>query len=64
MEMLFPAPYEVSEKKAKKKTAGTKVGPRRKVTSDVTSDNVETPSSSKDEEEEEEIPPPHRGEEE
>ena len=58
--MLFPAPYEVLEKKAKKKAPGTRSGLRRKGTSDVTSEDTETHSSTEDneEEEEEEIHPP------
>ena len=52
--MLFPAPYEVPEKKAKKKAAGTRKGLRRKVISDSSSENTKAHSSHKNEEEEEE----------
>ena len=51
--MLMPAPYKAPEKKAK----GAKSGPRRKGTSDVTSEDDEAHSSvpeDNDEEEEEE----------
>ena len=60
-EMLFPAPYEVPEKKAKKKAAGTTKGLRHKVVSDSSSEDTKAHSSNKDEEEEEEIPPPPTG---
>ena len=60
--MLVPAPYEVPEKKAKKKATGTRKGLRRKVISDSSSENTEAHPSNKDEEEEEEIPPPTREE--
>ena len=40
-EMLFPAPYEVPEKKAKKKAAGTRKGLRRKVVSDSSSEDTD-----------------------
>ena len=61
--MLFPAPYEVPEKKAKKKAKGAKSGPRRQGTSDVTSEDEEAHSSvpeddDEEEEEEEKNPPP------
>ena len=60
--MLVPAPYEVPEKKAKKKSTGTRKGLRRKVVSDSSSENTEAHSSHKNEEEEEESsPPPSRG---
>ena len=54
--ILFPAPYEVPEKKAKKKAKGTKSGLHRKGTSDATSEDVEDHSSvaEGDEEEDEE----------
>ena len=52
--MLFPTPYEVPEKKAKKKAKGTRSGLRHKGTSDVTSEDAEARSSAKDDEEEEE----------
>ena len=57
-EMLFPAPYEAPEKKAKKKAAGTRKGLRHKVVSDSSSEDTEARSSNENEEEEEEIPPP------
>ena len=57
-EMLFLAPYEVPEKKAKKKGMGTRKGLRRKVVSDSLSEDTEAHSSNKNEEEEEENPPP------
>ena len=52
----------MSEKKAKKKTAGTRKGLWRKVVSDMTSEDTEAHSSNEDEEEREEIPPPTSGE--
>src|SRR3989337_4549803 len=58
--MLVPAPYKAPEKKAK----GAKSGPRRKGTSDVTSEDDEAHSSvpedndGEEEEEEENNPPP------
>ena len=58
--MLFPAPYEVPEKKAK----GSKSGPRRKGASDMTSEDDESHSSAAeddDEEEEESKSPPKGG---
>lgn len=61
--MLFPAPYEVPEKTAKKAAQGAKKSPRRKSTPDVTS-RSETSSSSADdddEEEEENDSPPEVG---
>ena len=63
--MLVPAPYKAPEKKAKKKAKGAKGGPRRKGTSDVTSEDEETHSSvpEGEEEEEEEIPPRDEGRE-
>ena len=57
-EMLVPAPYEVPEKKAKKKATGTRKGLRRKVISDSSSENTEAHSSHENEEEEEESSPP------
>ena len=57
-EMLVPAPYEVPEKKAKKKSTGTRKGLRRKVISDSSSENTEVHSSHENEEEEEESSPP------
>ena len=59
--MLFPAPYEVPEKKAKKTAAGTREGLRCKVLSDMTSEDTKTQSSSEDDDVEEDIPPPTRG---
>ena len=61
MKMLFPAPYEVPEKKAKKTTKGTRDGLRCKGALDVTSEDAETHSSTKDGEEEEEIHSPLLG---
>ena len=61
--MLVPAPYKAPEK-AKKKAKGAKSGPRRKGTSDVTSEDDEARSSvqedndEEEEEEEENNPPP------
>ena len=60
---MFPAPYEVPEKMAKKAAQGAKKGPCRKSTPDVTSGS-ETSSSSADddnEEEEENNSPPEAG---
>ena len=51
-EILALAPYEVPEKKAKKKAPGTRTGLHRKGTSDVTSKDTETHSSTEDNEEE------------
>ena len=59
--MLFLVPYEVPEKKAKKKATGTRKGLRRKVISDSSSENTEAHSSHKNEEEEEESSPPSWG---
>ena len=59
--MLFLAPYEVPEKKAKKTAVGTRKGLRRKVVSDSSSEDAEMHSSHEDGEEEEEIPPPPTG---
>ena len=59
--MLVPAPYEVSEKKAKKKATGTRKGLQRKVISDSSSKNTKAHSSREDEEEEEESSPPSWG---
>lgn len=47
MKMLFPAPYEVPEKKAKNKAVGTRKGPRRKVVSDSSFKDTEARSSNK-----------------
>ena len=46
--MLFPVPYEVPKKKAKKKAPGTRSGLCRKGTSYVTSEHAEMHSSTKD----------------
>ena len=54
MEMLFPAPYKVPEKKA----TGTRKGLQRKVVSDSSSEDTEAHSSNENKEEEEENPPP------
>ena len=61
--MLFPAPYEVPEKKAQ----GTRDGLRRKGASDTASEDTEDRSSItedgvEDEEEEEKVRPPCRRE--
>ena len=56
--VLTPAPYEVSEKTAKKKAAGTRKGLRRKVVlSDSSSDESDAHSSHGNEEEEKSSPP-------
>ena len=61
-EMRTPAPYEVPEKKIKKKATGTRKSSRCQVVSDSSSDNSKTRSSRKTEEEEDEdSPPPARG---
>ena len=57
-EMLVPAPYEVPEKKAKKKATGTRKSLRRKVVSDSLSEDTKAHSSNDNEEEEEENPLP------
>lgn len=44
-EMLFSAPYEVSEKKAKKKATGTRKSLQHKVVSDSSSEDTEAHSS-------------------
>ena len=56
--MLFPAPYDVLEKKAKKMATGTRYDLWRKVVSDTTSEDTKSHSSSEDGEEEEEIHAP------
>ena len=61
MEMLVLAPYDVPEKKAKKKATGTRKGLRCKVISDSSSENTEAHSSHENEEEEEESSPPQPG---
>ena len=60
--MLVPAPYKAPEKKAKKKAKGAKSGPRRKGTSDVTSEDETCSSAAEDDEEEEKATLPLRGE--
>ena len=63
--MLFPAPYEVPKKKAKKTAKGARSGPRRKGASDVTSeDEIHYSAAEDDDEEEEESNSPLRGKEE
>ena len=55
-------PYEVPEKKAKKKATGTRKGLQRKVISDSSSENTEAHTSHENKEEKEESsPPPSRG---
>ena len=63
--MLFPAPYDVSEKKAKKKAKGGRSGLRRKGASDVTSeDEIHSSAAEDDDAEEEERDSPLGGKEE
>ena len=57
-EMLVPAPYEVPEKKAKKKAVGTRRSLWRNVVSDSSSEDTEAHSSNDNMEEEEENPLP------
>ena len=52
--MLFPAPYEVPEKTAKKAAQGAKKGLRRRSTPDVMSGSETSSSSADDNDEEEE----------
>ena len=52
--MLFPAPYVVPEKKAKKTTKGARSGPRRKGASNMTSEDETHASATEDNDEEEE----------
>ena len=59
-EMLVPAPYEVPEKKAKKRATETRKSLRRKVVPDSSSEDTEAHSSN-DNEEEEENPLPRIG---
>ena len=61
--MLFPAPYDVPEKKTKKAAKGTRSGLRRKDTSDLSSEDETDPSVAEydDEEEEEDNSPPEGG---
>ena len=60
-EMRTPAPYEVPEKKIKKKATGTRKSSRCQVVSDSSSDNSETHSSHENEEKEDEDSPPPAG---
>ena len=61
--MLVPAPYQASEKKAKKKAKETISGLRNKGASDMASDDIKTHSfaAEHDEEEEEESNSPPEG---
>ena len=52
--MLFPAPYEVPEKTAKKAAKGAKKGPCQKGAPDMMSEDETSSSSADDDEEEEE----------
>ena len=52
--MLFPAPYEVLEKTAKKAAKGAKKGPRQKGAPDAMSVDETSSSSTDDDDEEEE----------
>ena len=52
--MLFPAPYDVPEKKAKKTAKGARSGLRRKGVSDVTSEDETHYSAAEDDDEEKE----------
>lgn len=52
--MLFPAPYDVPEKKAKKTAKGTRSGLRRKGASDMSSEDETDSSATEDDDEEEE----------
>ena len=60
-EMRTPAPYEVPEKKIKKKAMGTQKSSRRQVVSDSSSDTSEAHSSRENEEKEDEDSPPPAG---
>ena len=61
--MLFPAPYDVPEKKTKKAAKGTRSGLRRTDTSDLSSEDETDPSVAEDDDEEEEEDNSHlRGE--
>ena len=63
--MLFPAPYDMPEKKTKKAAKGTRSGLRRKDTSDLSSeDETDSSAAEYDSEEEEEGGFPLKGEEE
>ena len=60
--MLFPAPYDVPEKKPKKVSKGTRSGLRRKGASDMSSkDETDSSAAEDDGEEEEESDPPEGG---
>ena len=59
--MRTPAPYEVPEKKIKKKATGTRKSSWRQVVSDSSSYNSETHSSHENKEEEDEDSPPPAG---
>ena len=61
MEMLTSTPYEVLEKKVKKKATGTRKSSWRQVLSDSSSDDSEADSSHEDEEEKKEASPPAGG---
>ena len=52
--MLFPAPYEVPEKTAKKAAKGAKKAPRQKGAPDMMSEDETSSSSADDDDEEEE----------
>ena len=61
--MLVPAPYEVPEKKAKKKATGTRKSLWCKVVPDSSSEDTQAHSSNDNKEEEEENPlPQNKGE--
>ena len=60
-ERRTPAPYEVSEKKIKKKATGTQKSSQRQVVSDSSSDNSETHSSRENEEKEDDSSPSQVG---
>ena len=61
--MLFLAPYDVPKKKVKKTAKGTRSGLRRKVSSDMSSeDETDSSAAEHDGEEEEESSSPLRGE--
>ena len=61
--MLFPAPYDVPEKKTKKAAKGTRSGLRRKDSSKLSSEDETDPSVTEhgDEEEEDNSPPEGEG---
>ena len=61
VKLLVPAPYVVPQKKAAKKTAGTRKSARHQEVSDPSSYGSEVHSSHEDEEEEEETSPPPVG---